>query len=93
MRAEVAKVSSTDYQHACRWREPPRFKPLFDDEWGQQPFEPQRVINERRREWHELVDNAQRLHEVPAFVGNLPRVVMATFFGYSAKEFEVFVWS
>lgn len=39
------------------------YSPIFDDEWEKQPFEPKRVIDERKRLWGEEVDNALRLHE------------------------------
>ncbi len=37
--------------------------PVFDDEWEDQPFEPQRLFEERKRLWEERVDNARRLEE------------------------------
>ncbi len=36
---------------------------------------------------------SENVHEVPAFGGNRPRIVLATFFGYSPEEEEIFVWS
>jgi hypothetical protein len=36
---------------------------------------------------------SENVHEVPGFKGNRPRIVMATFFGYSPVEEEIFVWS
>lgn len=38
-------------------------RPIFDDEWESQPFEPQRMFEERKRLWAEEVDNARRLAE------------------------------
>ncbi len=38
-------------------------KLLFDDTWERKPFEPQRLVDERQRLWHEQVDNAKVLHE------------------------------
>ncbi|MBI2191305.1 MAG: hypothetical protein HYU36_04905 [Planctomycetes bacterium] len=37
--------------------------------------------------------NSESLHEVPRFGGHRPRIVMATFFGYSEDDPEIFVWS
>jgi hypothetical protein len=36
---------------------------------------------------------SENVHEVPGFTGNRPRIVMATFIGYSPDEDEIFVWS
>jgi hypothetical protein len=37
--------------------------------------------------------NTRSIHEVPGLAGELPRVVMATFIGYSKDRDEIFVWS
>lgn len=37
--------------------------------------------------------NTRLIHEVPGLAGEQPRVVLATFIGYSADRDEVFVWS
>ena len=37
--------------------------------------------------------NTRLIHEVPGLPGELPRVVLATFIGYSQDRDEVFVWS
>jgi len=37
--------------------------------------------------------NTRSIHEVPGVAGPEPRVVLATFIGYSAGDGEVFVWS
>lgn len=37
--------------------------------------------------------NTELLHAVPAFRGHLPRIVEATFIGYSTDEPEIYVWS
>lgn len=37
--------------------------------------------------------NTGLIHEVPGVAGDLPRVVLATFIGYSEDDPEVFVWS
>jgi hypothetical protein len=37
--------------------------------------------------------NTRLIHEVPGVAGTEPRVVLATFIGYSPGEHEVFVWS
>jgi hypothetical protein len=37
--------------------------------------------------------NTGMIHEVPGVDGELPRVVLATFIGYSADEPDVMVWS
>ena len=37
--------------------------------------------------------NTRSIHEVPGVDGESPRVVLATFIGYSADEEEIFVWS
>ena len=37
--------------------------------------------------------NTRGIHEVPGVAGILPRIVLATFIGYSADRHEMFVWS
>lgn len=37
--------------------------------------------------------NTRCIHEVPGVAGPLPRVVVATFIGYSSDRDEIFVWS
>jgi hypothetical protein len=37
--------------------------------------------------------NTRSIHEVPGVAGELPRVVLATFIGYSPERDEIFVWS
>jgi hypothetical protein len=37
--------------------------------------------------------NTQLIHEVPGIPGELPRIVLATFIGYTPGEKEIFVWS
>lgn len=37
--------------------------------------------------------NTRLIHEVPGVNGTLPRIVLATFIGYSADREEIFVWS
>ena len=37
--------------------------------------------------------NTRCIHEVPGVAGDLPRVVLATFIGYSESREEIFVWS
>lgn len=37
--------------------------------------------------------NTRCIHEVPEVKGDLPRIVLAVFIGYSEEEDEVFVWS
>jgi hypothetical protein len=37
--------------------------------------------------------NTRLIHEVPGLAGELPRIVLATFIGYSSGRDEIFVWS
>lgn len=37
--------------------------------------------------------NTRCIHEVPGVAGELPRIVLATFIGFSADRDEIFVWS
>lgn len=37
--------------------------------------------------------NTRSIHEVPGVAGELPRIVLATFIGYSPDRDEIFVWS
>jgi hypothetical protein len=37
--------------------------------------------------------NTRLIHEVPAVQGDQPRIVLATFIGYSHEDPEVWVWS
>ncbi|MBD3673046.1 MAG: hypothetical protein HUJ26_05925 [Planctomycetaceae bacterium] len=37
--------------------------------------------------------NTRLIHEVPGLSGELPRIVLATFIGFSPDEDEIFVWS
>lgn len=39
------------------------------------------------------VFNTRHIHEVPLIRGETPRIVLATFLGYSPEDEEVFVWS
>ena len=39
------------------------------------------------------VFNTRHIHEVPHIVGEIPRIVLATFIGFSPHREEVFVWS
>ena len=37
--------------------------------------------------------NTRSIHEVPGVAGDVPRIVLATFIGYSSDRDEMFVWS
>jgi hypothetical protein len=37
--------------------------------------------------------NTGLIHEVPGVAGDLPRVVLATFIGYTERAEEIMVWS
>ena len=37
--------------------------------------------------------NTRNIHEVPGVAGDLPRIVLATFIGYSSDRDDIFVWS
>ncbi|HIF33004.1 MAG TPA: hypothetical protein EYG57_06325 [Planctomycetes bacterium] len=37
--------------------------------------------------------NTRSIHEVPGLAGELPRIVLATFIGYSSDRDDIFVWS
>ena len=37
--------------------------------------------------------NTRAIHEVPGVAGHLPRIVLATFIGYSSDRDEMFVWA
>ncbi len=37
--------------------------------------------------------NTRCIHEVPGVAGDLPRIVLATFIGYSSDRDDIFVWS
>lgn len=37
--------------------------------------------------------NTRGIHEVPGVAGDLPRIVLATFIGFSSDREEIFVWS
>ncbi|MBC8355475.1 MAG: hypothetical protein H8E66_26150 [Planctomycetes bacterium] len=37
--------------------------------------------------------NTRSIHEVPGIAGELPRIVLATFIGYSSDRDDIFVWS
>lgn len=37
--------------------------------------------------------NTRGIHEVPGVAGHLPRIVVATFIGYSSDHEEIYVWS
>jgi len=37
--------------------------------------------------------NTRLIHEVPGIAGDLPRIVLATFIGYSSDCDEMFVWA
>ncbi|MFO0974509.1 MAG: amidohydrolase family protein [Phycisphaerae bacterium] len=53
-------------------RAPASVSELFDRKWEDQPWEPRRLRDERRRLWQEEVDNARQLHAagVPFAIGS-----------------------
>lgn len=69
----VPVVVSLKWSEEPKWPEPPKKKdepvgppalrPIFDEAWEKQPFEPQRLFDERVRLWKEEVNNARQLAE------------------------------
>lgn len=57
-------------------------RPIFDEDWQSQAFEPRRAYDERLRLWHEQVDNARALHAAGV------KFALTTFELKSPKEFS-----
>ena len=79
--------------HRCAWE--PEVDPLleagtFHDYAAQKGIERVEVILEPGDLYY---FNTRMIHEVPGLVGRDPRIVLATFIGYSAGRNEIFVWS
>lgn len=79
--------------HRCFWE--PEIDPHLKNDTFHE-YARQRGIghNEIRLEPGDLYFfNTRLIHEVPGVAGELPRVVLATFIGYSADRDDIFVWS
>ena len=79
--------------HRCRWE--PELDPCleegtFHDYAAEQGLERAEVVLEPGDLYF---FNTRMIHEVPGLRGVDPRIVLATFIGYSAGREEIFVWS
>ncbi len=79
--------------HRCRWE--PGLDPCleagtFHDYAAEQGLEQVEVVLEPGDLYF---FNTRMIHEVPGLAGVDPRIVLATFIGYSAGRKEIFVWS
>ncbi len=79
--------------HRCRWE--PELDPYleaetFHDYAAEQGIEQVEVVLEPGDLYF---FNTRMIHEVPGLAGVDPRIVLATFIGYSAGREEIFVWS
>jgi hypothetical protein len=79
--------------HRCRWS--PEVDPYMLGDRFQEYAETHAIANVTvRLEPGDLYFfNTQLIHEVPGVPGELPRIVLATFIGYSSDDPDVFVWS
>ncbi len=79
--------------HDCLWN--PEIQPYLDDQ-GFHELARQRSIGNCRVELEPgdlYFFNTRCIHEVPGVAGDQPRIVLATFIGYSAEDEEIMVWS
>ena len=79
--------------HRCLWTD--EVQPYIDEETFDQYAEENGVENCRvELEQGDLYFfNTRCIHEVPAVVGNDPRIVLAVFIGYSADDDQIYVWA
>lgn len=79
--------------HQCLWRpevEPHLMDGTFPDYAAENDFASVEVALEPGDLYF---FNTRGIHEVPGVAGDLPRIVLATFIGYSSDRDEIFVWS
>ncbi len=79
--------------HRCLWT--PEVDPHLRNDTFHEFAREQRIAQvEVRLEPGDLYFfNTRLIHEVPGLAGELPRIVLATFIGYSPDREEIFVWS
>lgn len=91
--SEAGETSSECRLHRCLWQ------PELDDHLTNDTFHAYASSHDIQHvDVHlEAGDlyffNTRTIHEVPGVAANLPRVVLATFIGYSRDTPEIFVWS
>lgn len=89
---ELAGQTAQCNLHRCLWS--PEVDPLL--EHGFHKYAAARQIPSVRVDLEPgdlYFFNTRLIHEVPGVAGDQPRVVLATFIGYSPDDPEVFVWS
>jgi len=79
--------------HRCLWT--PEIQPVIENDMFHQYAKENKIQNYQvnLQPGDLYFFNTRCIHEVPAVEGNKPRIVLATFIGYSPSEKEVFVWS
>ena len=91
--SEIADKTAQCILHRCLWSQDvdPHLKQgTFHDYAHEQSIEKTEV---RLDPGDLYFFNTRSIHEVPGIAGRLPRVVLATFIGYSTDRDEIFVWS
>ena len=86
-------VSAQCVLHQCMWQpevDPYLKQGTFHDYARQQQLANVQVVLEPGDLYF---FNTRMIHEVPGVAGDQPRVVLATFIGYSQDRDEIFVWS
>lgn len=90
---EVGDQSAQGRLHRCLWEpevDPYLKKGKFDDYAQQHSVE---HVDVCLQPGDLYFFNTRLIHEVPGVAGRLPRIVLATFIGYSSDSDEVLVWS
>jgi hypothetical protein len=79
--------------HDCLWN--PEIQPYLDDH-SFHDFAQQHSVASCRVELQPgdlYFFNTRCIHEVPGVAGDKPRIVLATFIGYSRDDNQIMVWS
>ncbi len=90
---EVGDQSAQGRLHRCLWEpdvDPYLKKGKFDDYAQQHDIE---SVDVCLQPGDLYFFNTRLIHEVPGVAGRLPRIVLATFIGYSSDSDEILVWS
>ncbi len=92
---EAEDSSGTGESHIHRQFWSPELQPVLDrgefPAWAADRGVESATVHLRAGDFY--VFNPLHIHEVPTICGERPRVVLATFLGYSPDDPEVFVWS
>lgn len=91
--ADASGPGAQSRLHQCLWT--PKIQPYIETETFSDYAKENRIKNcqVKLSPGDLYFFNTQLIHEVPAIVGNQPRVVMAVFIGYSPEDDEIAVWA